>query len=59
MVLCECCGQPCPWTPFGACCSWDCFDRDRSSVEEQQAMVEAAPEAFAFFMGLPPGERIE
>lgn len=46
-MACDACRQPCPWNPF-ACCSWACFDtRER----------EGAPEAFAYFMGIGPGER--
>ncbi len=57
-MVCEGCGQVVAWNPFGAC-SWDCFDRPRSSEAGRAAMVAAAPEAFAYFLGIAPGTRIE
>lgn len=48
-MICDACGEPCPWNPF-ATCSWSCFDtRER----------DGAPEAFAYFMGLGPGDRVD
>ncbi|MQS17641.1 YdeI/OmpD-associated family protein [Streptomyces kaniharaensis] len=57
-MICEGCGRPSDWTPYGRC-SWECYDQDRSTERDQQAMIDAAPEAFAFFMGLAPGRRID
>ncbi|MEY9849058.1 hypothetical protein [Streptacidiphilus sp. MAP5-3] len=34
-------------------------DQDRDDPAEHQAMQLAAPEAFAFFFGLPPGRRVD
>jgi hypothetical protein len=49
LMICDACRQPCPWNPFGTC-SWACFDtRGRN----------AAPEAFAYFMGIGPGDRVD
>lgn len=56
-MICDGCKQPCTWNPWGRC-SWSCFDVDRETPEEHAAMQEAAPEAFAFFMGIGPGTRI-
>jgi hypothetical protein len=58
VMHCAGCGMVRPWTPFGRC-SWECYDLDRDTQEEQVAMIEEAPEAFAFFMGLAPGERAD
>lgn len=56
-MTCGFCGEPCPWNPWGRC-SWECYDQDRDDPGEHAAMVEAAPEAFAFFLGLGPGKRV-
>lgn len=57
-MVCDGCGEACPWNPW-ARCSWGCYDEDRDDPSEHAAMLEAAPEAFAFFLGLAPGERID
>jgi hypothetical protein len=57
-MMCPGCRRVVPWNPFGAC-SWECFDRPRDTAEEEAAMHAAAPEAFAFFLGLGPGERVD
>lgn len=46
---CAECGTACEWNPTGFC-SWDCFD---------MAPRDGAPEAFAYFMGLGPGKRVD
>ncbi|MFD5616673.1 hypothetical protein [Kitasatospora sp. NPDC127060] len=53
-MVCPVCGRTAPWNPWLAC-SLPCFDRDRPTAEEQQAVAEQAPEAFAYFLGLAPG----
>lgn len=58
MMVCGHCGQVVPWNLYGRC-SWECYDQPRADPAEHEAMIEAAPEAFAFFMGIGPGERID
>lgn len=57
-MICGFCGATCPWNPFDRC-SWDCYDQPRDDPAEHETMIEAAPEAFAFFLGLGPGERVD
>jgi hypothetical protein len=57
-MVCEGCGEVCAWNPWNRC-SWGCYDQDRENPAEHAASIEAAPEAFAFFMGLAPGERVD
>ncbi|MFE5586168.1 hypothetical protein [Kitasatospora sp. NPDC056531] len=53
-MTCDACGRTAPWNPWGAC-SISCFDRPRPTSEEQRDMVDAAPEALAWFPGISPG----
>lgn len=58
LMTCDGCGLTVPWTPYGSC-SWPCYDRPRKNPDEEQATPAAAPDAFAFFMGLSPGRPVE
>ncbi|MEY9848910.1 hypothetical protein ABH940_006014 [Streptacidiphilus sp. BW17] len=51
VMVCEGCGEVTPWTPYGRC-SWECYNLPRATPEEQQAALEAAPRAQAYFQAL-------
>ncbi len=53
-MTCDACGRTAPWNPRGAC-SLACFDQPRPTAEEQHDMIDAAPEALAYFLAIPPG----
>ncbi|MFE7528959.1 hypothetical protein ACFU7Y_25065 [Kitasatospora sp. NPDC057542] len=57
-MICEEWRRPAARTPYGRC-SWERHGQDRSPEREQQAVIDAAPQAFALFMGLAPGRRID
>ncbi|MEZ0069792.1 hypothetical protein ABIA32_005839 [Streptacidiphilus sp. MAP12-20] len=58
IMVCAGCGQVTPWTPWDRC-SQECFDMPRATPQEQQAAIEAAPAAYAYFMSHAPGEEID
>ncbi|MFF2080629.1 hypothetical protein ACFVXG_38425 [Kitasatospora sp. NPDC058162] len=57
-MTCGACGRTTAWNPWGAC-TWTCFDRSRPTEDEQQAMIDSAPEALAYYLGLGPGRPVD
>lgn len=57
-MRCEACGRTSDWNPWGRC-SWPCFALERDTPDQQRAAQDAAPEAFAFYLGLAPGRRTD
>ncbi|MFD8781260.1 hypothetical protein [Kitasatospora sp. NPDC059599] len=57
-MTCDACGRTTTWNPWRAC-SLPCFDRPRPTAEEQQDMIDAAPEALAYFLAMAPGTHVD
>ncbi|MFJ9461468.1 hypothetical protein ACIRST_41160 [Kitasatospora sp. NPDC101447] len=57
-MTCQACGRTTAWNPWGAC-SIQCYDRPRPTAEEQQDMIDSAPEALAYYLGIGPGRPVD